>query len=559
MNKIVESGMLTGRPFGGVMAMIRNDLKKICETLHCDERYSVFRIANLFIANIYLPCVGTADRMSIYEEVFAEVLAWRDRFPQCECIIGGDFNVCLDKNDLFSDFVNNVCSEYCLTRCDKLFNQESCATYVNDALGHQSTIDYIVSSSIDSVKDFTVLEPDLNFSDHLPLMATIRYTMPPNDSKKTIPDKPNVVQAPEQLRWDHADVLSYCNYTRIYLQPVLAEINALSLQPNNITVTRDAIESLYAATVSVLDSGAKKFVPHCKKGFFKFWWDEEMQLLKDASIESNEAWKAAGKPRNGPVFVERQRCKMQYRKRLRENLNSETTCYTNDLHEALLNKNGPTFWNIWHSKFESRSKPSIVDACADPATIAHNFATYFSELYTATSAQRASELLVEFSTARERYVGTPLSSQYLCDTELVSDVIFNLKRGKAAGLDGLTAEHLLYCHPIVSCILSKLFNLMIVNSYVPAAFGYSYTVPLSKVSDCRTKALTCNDFRGIAISAIISKTFEYCILERFEHFLSSKDNQFGFKKGVGCTHAIYSARKTIERYVAGGSTVNIVH
>ena len=178
-------------------------------------------------------------------------------------------------------------------------------------------------------------------------------------------------------------------------------------------------------------------------------------------------------------------------------------------------------------------------------------------MYTATNAQRASELLVEYSSIREHYVGTPLSNQYLCDTELVSDVITKLKRGRAAGLDGLTAEHLLYCHPILSCVLSKLFNLMIVNSYVPAAFGYSYTVPLSKVSDCRTKALTCNDFRGIAISAIISKTFEYCILERFEYFFLSKDNQFGFKKRVGCTHAVYSARKTIERYVAGGSTVNI--
>mgnify|MGYP003548044947 FL=1 len=160
-----------------------------------------------------------------------------------------------------------------------------------------------------------------------------------------------------------------------------------------------------------------------------------MQLLKEASIESHEAWEAAGKPRTGPVFLERQRCRMRYRKRLRENLSSETTCYTNDLHEALINKNGPTFWNIWHSKFESRSKPSIVEACADPATIAGKFANYFSELYTATNAQRASELLVEYSSIREHYVGTPLSNQYLCDTELVSDVITKLKRGRAAGLD----------------------------------------------------------------------------------------------------------------------------
>ncbi len=73
-------------------------------------------------------------------------------------------------------------------------------------------------------------------------IATIRYTMPPKDSKKTIPDKPNVVQAPEQLRWDHADVLSYYNYTRIYLQPVLAEINGLKVISNDFFILKDSAE-----------------------------------------------------------------------------------------------------------------------------------------------------------------------------------------------------------------------------------------------------------------------------------------------------------------------------
>ena len=33
------------------------------------------------------------------------------------------------------------------------------------------------------------------------------------------------------------------------------------------------------------------------KIFFKFWWNEELTALKESSIESNKAWKAAGKPR----------------------------------------------------------------------------------------------------------------------------------------------------------------------------------------------------------------------------------------------------------------------
>jgi len=70
------------------------------------------------------------------------------------------------------------------------------------------------------------------------------------------------------------------------------------------------------------------------------------------------------------------------------------------------------------------------------------------------------------------------------------------------------------------------------------AFGCSYTVPQSKLQDTRTKAVTTDDFRGIAISPIISKTFEHCVLKKFGDFFHTHENQYGFKKGRGCDHAI---------------------
>ena len=67
-----------------------------------------------------------------------------------------------------------------------------------------------------------------------------------------------------------------------------------------------------------------------------------------------------------------------------------------------------------------------------------------------------------------------------------------------------------------------------------------------KVKDCRTRALTCHDFRGIAISPIACKVFEYCLLDRLKKFLASADNQFGFKKRVRCNHE-YSAKTSENR------------
>ena len=52
---------------------------------------------------------------------------------------------------------------------------------------------------------------------------------------------------------------------------------------------------------------------NAKKNFYKFWWSEELDCLKQPSIDSNRLWKAAGKPRHGPIFDNRQSHHMVYR------------------------------------------------------------------------------------------------------------------------------------------------------------------------------------------------------------------------------------------------------
>jgi hypothetical protein len=73
------------------------------------------------------------------------------------------------------------------------------------------------------------------------------------------------------------------------------------------------IDSLYADIVYVLTSAANIYVPQHNKYFYKFWWEEELDLLKDESIKSNKLWKAAEKPRHGPIFDKRQSCRLRYR------------------------------------------------------------------------------------------------------------------------------------------------------------------------------------------------------------------------------------------------------
>jgi len=66
-----------------------------------------------------------------------------------------------------------------------------------------------------------------------------------------------------------------------------------------------------------------------------------------------------------------------------------------------------------------------------------------------------------------------------------------------------------------------------------------------------------DDFHGIAISTVLSKVFEYCLLDGSESFIGSSDNQYEFEKHTACSSAIYSVRKTVKYFVNGGSTVNL--
>jgi hypothetical protein len=223
-----------------------------------------------------------------------------------------------------------------------------------------------------------------------------------------------------------------------------------------------------------------------------------------------------------------------------------------------VSKNGTSFWKCWKSKFKGGGQCcKQINGLTNDNTIVNKFADYFTSACTSFSAAREEILKEEYLEKRSVYSGFPFTDEYLFSVDLVEKIVTQLKRCKAAGLDKLMAEHIQYSHPVLISILAKLFNLIMLFGQVPTGFGLSYTVPLPKSDDARGKPLSVEDFRGISISPILSKIFEHCILDRFKSFFVTSDNQFGFKKGLSCSHAVYAARKAVDYYISGGSTVNL--
>ena len=123
-----------------------------------------------------------------------------------------------------SDLINSFLTEHHLTRCDGFSNKNIAMpaakpTYCNDALGHYSTIDYFLCTDTGICSDFSVLDSDINLSDHSPVMVKCRssHFVSRNKHFNDSNEGSHVTPIESQLRWDKADLITYYTITGQYI------------------------------------------------------------------------------------------------------------------------------------------------------------------------------------------------------------------------------------------------------------------------------------------------------------------------------------------------------
>ena len=117
------------------------------------------------------------------------------------------------------------------------------------------------------------------------------------------------------------------------------------------------------------------------------------------------------------------------------------------------------------------------------------------------------ELKIVFLFHFKVYYFPQLFNQYTVYNALVdiSNAFKSLKIGKACGVDGVPAEHLLYAHDILHVFLSLLFTSFITHGHLSSNFMKTALVPIikSKTGDTSDK----NNYRPIALVTAASKIF----------------------------------------------------
>ena len=219
-----------------------------------------------------------------------------------------------------------------------------------------------------------------------------------------------------------------------------------------------------------------------------------------------------------------------------------------------LNKDTKSFWKTWNSKFrESPNNSTFIDGQGDSFNIAKSFSDYFVNIYVVSSLD--SNAVDEFNRLYKSHNTQVVASMPVVDVESIEKCINLLKCNKSAGHDGIFAEHLLNSHPSIVTHLKILFHLILSHAHVPASFGKGVVIPIIK--DKHGALSSMENYRPITLSPIISKVFESFLLELYSKFLPSDLLQFGFKKSLGCSNAIFILRQVIDYFNSRRSNVYI--
>jgi len=119
------------------------------------------------------------------------------------------------------------------------------------------------------------------------------------------------------------------------------------------------------------------FIPKRKCNFYKFWWSQELNIMKEKAIESCRMWKNAGSPKSDPIYTQ---CKKTNYYIKSEFAKSRLTYMK--LYYANLVKNFGRFGNQSSPMLVPSADNVRVDGVADYAVIglANNFAKHFESI-----------------------------------------------------------------------------------------------------------------------------------------------------------------------------------
>ena len=251
--------------------------------------------------------------------------------------------------------------------------------------------------------------------------------------------------------------------------------------------------------------------------------DSHLSTLCWRSRHAYRQWKAAGRPKSGPLY--------EARKMSKKNVQHHLSKCRAQMEHKRIQKRDQSFRSNHPRRFQTKTQKKegaslLINSSLtpDPSVVLPHWADHFSSLtksqcLTNTNLQKFSDSIhkieLETYSDEEHILDTPFAP------EEVSAAVRLLKRGSSAGPDLLSPRHLLHAGPMMCVWLCKIFNAIANLEAIPLHFKEGILIPIYKGKG--KDPLIPASYRGITLTSVIAKSFEILLLDRMLPILKDRN------------------------------------
>lgn len=186
---------------------------------------------------------------------------------------------------------------------------------------------------------------------------------------------------------------------------------------------------------------------------------------------------------------------------------------------------------------------SNIDGTSGNENIAELWGKHFSELF---NCVESAEFKVDDVIYNDGVVVKPVE---------VYHGIGKLAVNKTWGLDMITTKHLKNASYRLAMLLVMCFSRLLAHGILSHPMLSVLLVAVIKDKTCITSSI--DNYRPIGLASVLSKVLELILLDRFQEYVKSSENHFGFKNEHGTDPCVYALKELVSNYKRHGTTVFI--
>ena len=559
-NVIAKSSMrndkkLTGRLFGGLAFLIKTDLSssiKIVETN--DTRLLAITVElangdNLLVVNVYFP-VNCANNQKQISEYIAKTNALIVNHSG-PVVVLGDLNIS-EKHKNFAELI-----EFCKSSDCHLIDLERLSpktvTYESQSHCSSSWIDHIIITAnlLQKVQKVEVLY-EATPSDHFPLTISLHINV---NRESTTGRIANVKSKCSIVNWKRVPPTVIQNYTNL-TRDNISKIEKWELCTNSNCCNTEHCQNIddisLLLTSTLLSHQNEVFTSyiarqHTSRAYHKVGWNDQVKVKYQDYRYWFLKWTSSNK-KDEIAFQQMKVKRKAFKTALKSIRQKNETILCDKLATSYDDNNFYEFWkNVKSTKQTSSPTTTVIENANGDNQICDMWKTHYENIFASSSK-------VEH-VCKNKHCET--SENWKVSPEEIVECLKQLKNGKAAGIDGLTAESYKFASRNVCSVIANIFNSCIAHSYLPSEIMKFILCPILKKPSL-DPTITKN-YRPIALATVMSKVFELLILTRHKVKFQTSTSQFGYKKGVGTETAIFTLKQVAHHYLRKGSPVYICY